>query len=141
MCHNNPSLLEPSKNAQNTTRSKKSLLQYNFNHGSTSTKKHMLNKHLDKFVMYKFESKSTNGGEGGGERARRHARREMCGDTIRPSSSSQSASKSSSSSTIHFLETCSPLTRVSFSFDFLKIVLSSKTHMIMSIWMESPFLF
>lgn len=26
----------------------------------------MLNKHLDKFVMYHFESKSTNGGEGGG---------------------------------------------------------------------------
>ncbi len=71
MCHNNLSLFEPSKNAQNTTRCKTSLLQYNLNHGSTSTKKHMLNKHLDKFVMYKFESRSTNGGEGGGERGKK----------------------------------------------------------------------
>ncbi len=64
--------LEPSQNAQSTTRSKKGLLQYNLAHGNTLMKKHLLNEHPNEFIENKLELRSIDqSGEVGGERGRK----------------------------------------------------------------------
>ncbi len=65
-------VLEPSQNAQSTTRSKKGLLQYNLAHGNTLMKKHLLNEHPNEFIKNKLELRSINqSGEGSGERGKK----------------------------------------------------------------------
>jgi hypothetical protein len=77
-------ILEPSQNAQSTTRSKKGLLQYKLACGNTLMKKNLLNEHPNEFIKNKLELRSIyQSGEGGGERGKKACKKKKL---VHPSS-------------------------------------------------------